>query len=297
MNTSSTLLSVIRLIRPYQWVKNLFVFMALFFGGRMLDTSCWLPVIVAAACFCLCSSAIYCLNDVIDAPYDRLDPAKSHRPVASGAVSVPVAAATGVLMAVAGVAWSIAALPAGATMVLAAYLIMNVMYCFKIKNIPLLDVIVVALGFVLRVVIGGVAAHIWVSQWIVIMVFLLALFLALAKRRNEVILVLNREKEHGRRSVDGYNARFLDMALCLLGAVTLIGYIIYTLQPRTIDQFHTDYLYITALPVLIGILRYLQLTIVDNASGDPSRVALTDGPLRLAAIVWLLLYVTIIYLL
>lgn len=291
-----TLPPVISLIRPYQWVKNLFVFMALLFGGRLLDPSCWLPVTVAAICFCLCSSAIYCLNDIIDAPYDRLDPSKSRRPIASGAISVTAAATTGTVLALTAILVSIFLLPLAGTVILLVYLVLNVLYCLRLKNIPLVDVIIVALGFVLRVVIGGVVASIWLSQWIVIMVFLLALFLALAKRRHEVILVLTREKERGRRSVDGYNVAFLDMALCLLGAVTVIGYILYTLQPRTIDQFHTEYLYVTALPVLVGILRYLQLTIVDNSTGDPSRVAYTDVPLRITVAVWLLLFVAIIYL-
>ncbi|MDE6484119.1 MAG: decaprenyl-phosphate phosphoribosyltransferase [Duncaniella sp.] len=296
MNHTISVSPIIRLVRPYQWVKNLFVFMALFFGGRMLDTEYWLPVTMAAICFCFCSSAIYCLNDIIDAPADRLDPVKSRRPVASGAISVAEAAATGCVMAAAGLGLSIIFLTAGATVILLVYLALNVAYCLKIKNWPLIDVIVVALGFVLRVVIGGVVAGIWISQWIVIMVFLLSLFMALAKRRHEVVLVLTREKERGRHSIDGYDIRFLDMALSLLGAVTVIGYIIYTLQPRTIAQFHTEYLYVTALPVIIGILRYMQLTVVGNATGDPSKVALTDIPLRISVIVWVLLFVAIIYL-
>ncbi|MDE6582037.1 MAG: UbiA prenyltransferase family protein, partial [Duncaniella sp.] len=225
MNHSISFSAIVRLVRPYQWVKNLFVFMALFFGGRLLDSQCWLPVTLAAICFCLCSSAIYCLNDIIDAPADRLDPAKKHRPVASGEVSISAAAVTGSVMAAAGIVLSIVFLTAGATVILLFYLALNVAYCLKIKNIPLLDVIVVALGFVLRVVIGGVVAGIWISQWIVIMVFLLSLFMALAKRRHEVVIVLNSEKDLGRLSVDGDDIRFVYMALSLLGAVRVIGVI------------------------------------------------------------------------
>ncbi len=297
MNNNTDLHAVMKLIRPYQWVKNLFVYMALIFGGRLLDTSSWLHVTIAAACFCIASSAIYCLNDIIDAPADRLDPRKRFRPVASGAVSPATAGWIGAVLGIAAMGTSYLLLPAGATAVLIAYLIINVAYCLRLKNIPLLDVIIIALGFVLRVAMGGLAASIWISQWIIIMVFLLALFLAIAKRRHETLQVERQEKESGRPSIEKYNIAFLDTALCLIAAVTLIGYIIYTLQPRTIEQFHTDYLYVTALPVLIGILRYLQLTIVDNATGDPSEVAFSDRPLQLTVIVWLALFILIIYVL
>lgn len=297
MNSNTDIRPVIKLIRPHQWVKNLFVYMALIFGGRLLDPQSWLAVTIAAACFCLASSAIYCLNDIIDAQADRLDPRKRFRPVASGAVSPATAGWISVFLGIIAIGTCYLLLPVGATIILSAYILLNIAYCLRLKNIPLLDVIIIAVGFVLRVAIGGVAASIWISQWIIIMVFLLTLFLAVTKRRHETLQVLRREKESGRPSIEKYNITFLDTALCLIGAVTVIGYIIYTLQPRTIEQFHTDYLYITALPVLIGILRYLQLAIVDDSAADPSEVALSDRPLQLTVILWLALFIIIIYVL
>ena len=159
----------------------------------------------------------------------------------------------------------------------------------------LIDVIIVALGFVLRVVMGGVAGDIRLSQWIIIMIFLLALFLALAKRRYEVVQVATDKKKSGRKSISGYNVAFLNVILSMLGAVLLIGYIIYTVQPRKENGEVSEYLYITSLPVLYGIMRYLQLTIVENRSGSPSKMAYSDVPIRLTVIIWLLMFVFIIY--
>lgn len=287
--------AIIKLLRPHQWIKNGVVFLAMIFGGKLLDLSCWCATLIAAICFSLVSSAIYCLNDVMDADYDRQDPSKCRRPIASGAVTPRAALAAGAICAAAGLLLSILLLPIGATWVIVAYLVLNIGYCLRLKNMTLIDVIIVALGFVLRIVIGGIVAQLWISQWIVIMVFLLALFLALAKRRHEVKLVDKGEKEKGRKSVAGYSIPFLDISLGMLAGVILIGYILYTLQPRTIEQFSTEYLYITALPVLCGLLRYLQLTIVDNRSGNPSKIVYSDRAIRATVAIWLLLFIFIIY--
>lgn len=292
---SERLKAVFRLLRPNEWIKNGVVFLAMIFGGRLLDAASFGETLIAAIAFCFASSAVYCLNDVRDADYDRRDPLKCSRPVASGALSPGTALTTGAVAAVLSMVISGVLLPLNAFWVIVAYLLLNVAYCLRLKNITLVDVIVVALGFVLRIVIGGITARVWISQWIVIMVFLLALFLALAKRRHEVMLVDKGEKGKGRKSVAGYTIPFLDITLGMLAAVIVVGYILYTLQPRTIEQFSTEYLYITALPVLCGLLRYLQLTIVDNRSGNPSKIIYSDRPLRLMAGLWLLLFICIIY--
>ena len=286
--------AIIRLIRPYQWIKNSFVFLAMIFGGGLLDPECWIRTIIGAIAFCFCSSAVYCLNDILDREYDRLDPEKKSRPVASGAVTVTQAAVTGAVMATVslGMAWL---LSCEAVMVVLAYLALNIVYSLWIKHITMIDVISVALCFVLRVVMGGVAGGIPLSQWIIIMVFLLSMFLALAKRRHEIVLVESCGKAEGRSSVAGYNLRFIDLALCILASVMLVGYIIYSVLPSTVARFGTGNLYITSLFVLCGILRYLQLTVVMENSGNPSRTIYHDRPLQLAVTLWLVSFIMIIY--
>lgn len=287
---------IMRLLRPHQWIKNGVVFLAMIFSGRLLDADCWINTILAAISFCLVSSSVYCLNDVLDSKYDRLDPVKCQRPVASGIVSPAEALISGAVVAFLSVIISLLTLPWGCTVIIAVYLSLNILYCVALKHIVLVDVMIVAIGFVLRVVMGGVASQIWISQWIVIMVFLLALFLALAKRRHEVVLVARSEKQEGRKSVSGYTVPFLNSALSMLGAVLVIGYVMYTLQPKSGKGPDSEYLYITALPVLFGILRYLQLTIVENCSGSPTKIAYSDPPLLVTGAVWLITFILIIYL-
>ncbi|MDE6207691.1 MAG: decaprenyl-phosphate phosphoribosyltransferase [Muribaculaceae bacterium] len=284
---------MLRLLRPHQWIKNGVVFLAMIFGGRFFDADCWLATSLATISFCLMSSCIYCINDVIDCKYDRIDPVKCKRPIASGRVSASEALVTALVAALLSLAVSLVWLPAACTGVLAAYLCLNILYCVALKHVVLVDVMVIALGFVLRLEAGGIASHIWLSQWIVIMVFLLALFLALAKRRHEVVLVNRSEKQEGRRSVTGYTVPFLNASLSMLGAVLILGYVMYTLQPRNGVEY--EYLYVTALPVLFGIMRYLQLTIVENRSGSPSKIAYSDGPMLITGAVWFVSFMLLVY--
>ncbi|MDE5868738.1 MAG: decaprenyl-phosphate phosphoribosyltransferase, partial [Muribaculaceae bacterium] len=285
----------IRLMRPHQWIKNGVVFLPLIFGGKLLDMACVIPTFIAAIAFCFVSSSIYCLNDVRDYSDDIKDPKKRKRPVASGKVSKKEATTISLISALIGLSIGFCALSGVCFSILCIYLLLNVLYCLWLKQKMLIDVIIVALGFVLRVVMGGVAGDIRLSQWIIIMIFLLALFLALAKRRYEVVQVATDKKKSGRKSISGYNVAFLNVILSMLGAVLLIGYIIYTLQPRKENGEVSEYLYITSLPVLYGIMRYLQLTIVENRSGSPSKMAYSDVPIRLTVIIWLLMFVFIIY--
>lgn len=285
---------LLRLLRPYQWIKNSMVFLPVIFSGKFLDIKSWESTMLAAVCFCLISSSIYCLNDVKDCKSDSLDPKKRHRPVAAGAVSIPEALALCAVTAILSAFLSIMTLPTGCTVILATYFALNILYCIWLKHVMLVDVFILATGFVLRVVMGGWAADIWISQWIVIMTFLLALFLAMSKRRHEVAMVENSEKQEGRKSVSGYTLPFLNSALSMLGAVLVIGYVMYTIQPKYGKGPESEYLYITGLPVLFGILRYLQLTIVENRSGDPTKVISNDVPLLTIAAIWIISFILII---
>ena len=287
---------MIKILRPLQWVKNAFVFLPMFFGGHILDSFCWRQSIVAFFAFSFAASAIYCLNDAIDVEADRKHPVKRLRPVASGAVSVATAI---VLSGVCAAAAFALCLPAGRQFVwpmmaiIAIYLVVNVAYCLKLKQVSIIDVMLVAIGFVLRLVIGGVACDIWLSPWIVSLTFLLALLLAFAKRRDD--LVIAKDGEEMRRSVRDYNVQYLDVVLGALAAITIVCYVMYTLSAEVVARIGSEYLYVTSIFVIGGILRYLQVTIVSEHSGSPTKVLLRDWFIQAMIICWIITFLFLLY--
>ncbi len=292
-----TIKSLIRLCRPKQWVKNLFVFLPLFFSGNLLNMPKLLGAAVSFAAFSLVSSAIYCLNDLRDAEADRLHPTKRFRPVASGEVG-PKACVSLMAFLCAASLGLLMALPRHQAAVTAAviliYLVMNIAYCLRLKSIALVDVVVISLGFVLRVVAGGVATGIFISHWIIIMTFLLALFLALSKRRDDIV-IYNKTGVKARRNITRYNLEFMSQATTLVATVMLISYIMYTVSPEVVERFQSGLIYLTSLFVLVGLLRYMQLTVVDTSTGSPTRTLLRDRFIQLCLCGWILTFVAIIY--
>lgn len=289
--------NILRLMRPGQWAKNGFVFLAIFFGGKLLDTTLWLPCILAFGCFCLCSSAVYAFNDAMDYQFDRLKPGNCKRPVASGNISRSTAFLLAASLAVASLISAYFTLGLFASAIIAAYLALNILYSLGLKKIPIVDVCVIALGFVLRLWIGGVVTNIPLSSWIVIMVFLLAVFLAVAKRRDEIVCSAQGGNDvfEVRQSARKYSLGYLDMLLGILAAIIMVAYILYTLQPTTILQFHTDKFYATSIFVMIGIFRYLQLTIIAENSGEPSKILFTDKVIIGVLACWILSFVIMLY--
>lgn len=288
---------VISLIRPQQWVKNLFVFLPLFFSGGLLNGLHLWECFVAFFSFSFIASSIYCLNDVRDAEADRIHPKKCKRPVASGAISVSMAYAIMIIMVIAAASICLLlpyAARVGVWCVVGAYFVLNVAYCLKLKQIPLLDVCIISLGFVLRVVCGGMATGIELSYWIIIMTFLLALFLALAKRRDDVV-IFEETGKHTRANISAYNTSFMNQAITVVATITLVAYIMYTVSDEVMARFGTNYLYITALFVLLGILRYLQITIVDVRSGSPTKILMHDRFIQACVLGWIITFVLIIY--
>lgn len=286
---------IIRIIRPQQWVKNMFVFIPLFFGGSLFDLSDWLASAVAFVEFSLAASAVYCLNDIVDVEADRRHPTKCLRPIAAGKVSVRHATVLAVVLAVLSVASS-AVVPGGLLpWVVVSYLAMNAAYCLSLKDYAIVDVCIVSAGFVLRVVAGGVSTDIALSRWIVMMTFLLTLFLSFAKRRDDV-LIMNDTGVAPRRNTSRYNLTFINQAITITGSVMLVCYIMYTVSPEVISRFRSPNLYMTSFFVILGLLRYVQLTVVDCRSGDPTRLVLSDRFLQLVVAGWLLAFATIIYL-
>lgn len=284
------------LIRPQQWIKNGFVLIPMFFGGRLLNVDDAIASVVTFFAFSFVASAIYCFNDIIDVEADRRHPVKCHRPIASGAVSVPTAYALMVILTLLS-ALLLFFLPqrAGETAgIVAFYFLLNMAYCLWLKRHAIIDVCTVAFGFVLRILAGGMACDVAVSNWLVLMTFLLALFLSFAKRRDDV-LRMNETGEPPRRNTIRYNLTFVNQAITVTGTVTLVCYIMYTVSPEVVSRFHAPYLYLTSIFVLVGLLRYMQLTVVDEVSGDPTKILLRDRFTQAIVVAWITSFLLIIY--
>lgn len=284
------------LIRPQQWIKNGFVLIPMFFGGRLLNADDVIASVVTFFAFSFAASAIYCFNDIVDVDADRRHPVKCHRPIASGAVSVPTAYALMAVLALLS-ALLLFFLPqrAGETAgIVAFYFLLNMAYCLWLKRHAIIDVCTVAFGFVLRILAGGMACNVAVSNWLVLMTFLLALFLSFAKRRDDV-LRMNETGEPPRRNTIRYNITFVNQAITITGTVTLVCYIMYTVSPEVVSRFHAPYLYLTSIFVLVGLLRYMQLTVVDEVSGDPTKILLRDRFTQAIVVAWIMAFLLIIY--
>ena len=290
--------NILKLIRPKQWLKNTFVFFPMFFGGSLLDTSDIIASIITFVAFCLSASSIYCFNDVVDVEADRRHPVKCHRPVASGAISMRVAylLMASLFAASLAVASLLDSLWLTVGVILTFYWLLNIAYCSKLKDYAIIDVCIIAFGFVLRILAGGAATEVTVSHWLVLMTFLLTLFLSFAKRRDDV-LRMNATGEAPRKNTIRYNLTFINEAITITGSVTLVCYIMYTVSAEVTSNFNTNHLYLTSIFVLVGLLRYIQIAVVDQKSGDPTKAILSDRFLQLVVVAWGLTFLTLIYIL
>ncbi len=284
---------IIKLIRPHQYVKNLFVFLPLFFALKITNTELLFNTFVAFIAFSISASAIYILNDYHDIEEDKQHPRKKKRPLPSGAISKSQAIIIMVLLFIAGFTL-ISTLSTKAAVILLAYVIMNIAYSFYLKYIAILDITIIAIGFVLRLFVGSAVTDIHLSMWIVIMTFLLALFMALAKRRDDVLIYLDTGKKM-RKVIDGYNLQFLDGAMMIMASVVIVAYTIYTTSSEVVERVQSDYLYLTALFVILGIMRYLQIAFVEKDSGSPTRIMLKDHFIQLTLLGWITSFAWIIY--
>lgn len=287
-----------KILRPKQWVKNFFVMLPLFFGGELFNGKALLAGAITFLAYSLAASSIYCFNDIHDVDDDRRHSVKRLRPIASGAISISVAYAL-MFTCFALSMLSVFLLPDYALQtggIILFYWLLNLAYCARLKQYAIIDVCIVAFGFVLRLLAGGFATHIQLSKWIVLMTFLITLFMSFAKRRDDVIR-MEQTGEAPRKNTIRYNLTFINQAITITASVTLVCYIMYTVSPEVIQNFHTDYLYLTSIFVLVGLLRYIQLTVVDQKSGDPTKVLLKDRFTQLVVVAWLLTFLLIIYVL
>ena len=276
-----------RLLRVEQWTKNAVVLAAFLFalGDRHQDITWrmgWKSLLAVLA-FALLSSAVYIVNDWCDAPRDRLHPVKRHRPIAAGIVPVPLALCVAALLAAVALtgAWLLHPAPPLFAAVLLAYLLLQVAYTAGLKRVPLLDVILIALGFVLRALSGAVVLDVAISPWLVLCAFFLALFLALCKRRHEKASAPATAPSATRAALDGYSRHLLDHLIAVSASTVLVSYSIYTLWPDTVAKFGTPFLGLTIPFVVFGLFRYLDLVFRHEKGERPERILLTDLPLIL----------------
>ena len=287
------ILQLIRLMRPHQYIKNLFIFLPLFFALQITNIELLKSAFIAFVAFSLVASAVYTLNDFHDIQEDKQHPKKKNRPLASGAISKSQAIVIMLSLFTFGFAL-MSTLLLQAVAVLAAYVVMNIAYSFHLKHIAILDVTIIALGFVLRLFIGSVVTNINLSMWIIVMTFLLALFMALAKRRDDVLIYLGTGKKM-RKVIDGYSLQFLDTAMAIMASVVIVAYTIYITSAEVVARVNNEYLYVTVLFVILGIMRYLQIAFVFEDSGSPTKIVLKDHFMQLTLIGWLLCFIWILY--
>ena len=280
-------------LRPAQWTKNLIVFAALLFSGRLIYLDSVIRSIEAFAIFCQLSGVVYLINDVADREADRQHPLKRSRPIASGQVSVTAALSTAAVLGAIALAWGFWLAPQFGILA-AAYLVLQAMYSGPLKHIVIIDVLTIAVGFVLRAAAGAAAIAVTFSEWLLIMTILLALFMALSKRRHELVLLADTAKGH-RRILEEYSPYLLDQMISVVTASTLVAYAIYTVSPDTIAKFHTNRLGLTLPFPLYGIFRYLYLVHQKEGGGSPSEMLLNDRPLLLCVALWAATVAVIIY--
>lgn len=290
----SNLRGLVRAMRPSQWTKNAIVYAALVFDGKLLQPDLFLRTTLIALCFCLVSSSVYLINDLVDIENDRRHPRKRLRPLASGALSPRLAATVAVVLGVAGIAVALwVDVWAGAVTV--AYLLQNLAYSFFLKNQVIIDVMVLSLGFLLRVVAGVAVVHVEnFSPWLYVCVTLLSLFLGFGKRRHEITLLQGDAATH-RASLDHYNLALLDQLIGLVTTSTLVSYTLYTFEAQT-ALVSGGRMLLTVPFVFYFIARYLYLIHVRKLGGAPDELLLQDRPLLINSLLWMATVVVLIYL-
>lgn len=280
-------------LRPGQWTKNLLVFAGLVFGHRLLDPTAVGQAIAAFAIFCALSGVVYLINDVVDRESDRRHPLKAQRPIASGALALRTAIAAAIVLGTAGL---VAAFLLGWRFggVASMYVVLLALYSGPLKHIVIVDVLTIAAGFVLRAVAGAVAVDVAISHWLLVCTILLALFIVLAKRRHEIVMLVDGATSH-RPTLGEYSPYLLDQMIAVVTASTLVAYIFYTISPETQEKFGTPWLGLTIPFPLYGIFRYLYLVHQREGGGSPADMLLTDRPLLACVALWVLAVVFIIY--
>uniref|UniRef100_UPI0040488B99 UbiA prenyltransferase family protein n=1 Tax=Algoriphagus sp. TaxID=1872435 RepID=UPI0040488B99 len=284
------MLQIIKLLRVQHYIKNLFIFAPLFFSFKF-DYSSLISTSFSFLLFSLLASSVYILNDVFDIDEDKKHPSKKNRPLANGSVKITSALILFSLLSFSSL--TIAFLfNLDVFSILFIYFILNIAYSFKLKHISIIDIFIIAIGFVLRLFAGANSINLYLSPWIIIMTFLLALFLAIAKRRDDVSLSLLGKET--RKNISGYNYEFVNAIMVFMSGVIVVAYILYTLSEEVTLRLGTKFLFLTTFFVILGIFRYMQITFVEKNSGNPIGVLLKDRFLQLTILFWLLSFFVLV---
>lgn len=284
---------VLQLIRPSHWIKNLFLLIPIFFAGRLFQLEEVEIILAGIVAFSLVASGIYIINDLKDLQIDKLHPLKKLRPLPSGLITKSTAFILLSILLLCGLTLA-AFLDYTFLILLGIYLLMNIGYSFGLKNIPIVDLFIVSLGFLIRIHSGGILSGVAVSHWLSIMIMLLALFLVLAKRRDDLVLQASTHSVI-RKTSSSYNLEFINACLTMFAAVIVVAYIMYTVSAEVIQHFNSSYLFITTLFVIAGIMRYLQITLVEQNSGSPTSILVKDKFILITIILWVISFYIIIY--
>ncbi len=286
------LVEILRLMRPYQWVKNIFVFAGLLFGHAWHDPHLVVQVIVVFIAFCMVSSAIYTINDIVDLEQDKHHPGKCKRPLPSGSVSISAAAMLAILLGALGLCLAYFAAP-GVLVIVVSYALMNIAYSLYLKHVVILDVFIIATGFMLRILAGTLGVGIPPSQWLLLCGLMVTLFLGFTKRRAEIIALADGKTGH-RKVLEHYSPVLLDKMIGITATGLIMSYSLYTMNPETIRIHNTPNLIYTVPFVMYGVFRYIYLLHEQSCGGDPSHDLLRDFHLLIAVGVWLLATILLI---
>ncbi len=282
----------LRLIRAEHWVKNLFLLLPAFFGARLTEVEILVSALLGFVSFSLTASAVYVLNDLVDAPQDRNHPDKCQRPIASGEISQQQGIVIGAVLLISGFLMAYFLRPE-MLFFSVLYFLVNVAYSLSLKHFAIMDVSLIGLGFLLRVLAGGAVTGVAVSHWLIVLTFLLALILGFAKRRGEYVVAMG--ENNFRKALEGYNLPFLDMSIVVCSTVAVVAYLMYCFSPKVTTRIGSDKIYYTAFFVVVGVLRYLQLTLVFGKTESPTRALLRDTFLQVVLLAWIGSFAWLIY--
>jgi decaprenyl-phosphate phosphoribosyltransferase len=282
----------LKLIRVEQYIKNTFVFAPLFFDSQFLNLDNLINVTLAFFCFCSVSSSVYIFNDYFDINEDKNHPQKRYRPLASGSISIQNGLILMLVLKISSIIISYL-ISLELFLVIISYLALNFLYSKWLKHIAILDVNIIAVGFILRIVAGSVVSDVVPSIWILLITYLLALFLGISKRRTDVILAENGNDV--RKNIEGYNLIFIDVILGILASIIIVSYIFYCIAPEVQLHYHSKLLYVSIIFVVNGIFRYLKLVFVDQSTYSPTKIVLNDRFIQITILGWLLLMSYLLY--
>lgn len=292
MTQMNSVKSYLKLLRTEQYIKNLFVFAAVFFGGHFFIQEAFIHALIAFACFCMAASAIYIINDYFDIAEDKKHPVKCFRPLAAGLISKQTALIIMGILAILSLSISFL-ISQSLFIIIGIYIVLNLLYSKWLKHITVVDVNIIAIGFLLRVIAGAVVTDIDPSVWILLITYLLALFLGFAKRRADVLLSMDGKEV--RKNIDGYNLNFIDTILSILAAVIIVSYIFYTISPEVQEHYNSKFLYVSIIFVVNGLLYYMKLTLVDKVSSSPTQIILRNKTVQITVACWIAIMVYLLY--